>query len=56
MININAHASSSEGNLFLIDDGKTKIMIECGLPIKKIREKLEFKMHAISACLISHAH
>jgi len=56
MITFKSYASSSKGNLYTVDNGKTKIMLECGLPIKKIKEKLGFRVHEISACLISHEH
>jgi len=56
MISIKTLASGSSGNCYIINDGKTSIMIECGLTIKQIREKGGFKIHEISGCLISHEH
>jgi phosphoribosyl 1,2-cyclic phosphodiesterase len=56
MIEIETLASGSTGNCYIVSDGKTKIMIECGITIKKIREKWGFKIHEISGCLISHEH
>jgi phosphoribosyl 1,2-cyclic phosphodiesterase len=31
-------------------------MIECGLPMKALREKLSFSLSGLAGCLISHAH
>lgn len=49
-------ASGSSGNCYVIDDGKTKLMIEAGLPINKIKKALNYKLHEIDAVLISHEH
>jgi len=53
---INVLASSSKGNCIIIGDGQSKIMIECGIPIKQIREKGGFNVHEIQGCLVSHGH
>jgi len=55
-MNIKIIASGSTGNCYIIDDSKTKIMIECGIPIRNIREKGGFTVHENHACLISHEH
>ena len=49
-------ASGSKGNCYLVDDSKTKILIECGIPWKQIQRKLDFNTSEIQACLISHMH
>ena len=56
MIEFVPYASSSKGNLFTVYDGETKLMIEAGIPWKKIQLALEFKTSEIEACLISHSH
>lgn len=56
MIEISSYASGSSGNLYSIYDGKTKLLIECGLPIMGIKKHLNFKLSEISACLLSHEH
>lgn len=56
MITIETIASGSSGNCYIISDSETTIMIECGIALKKIREKWGFKIHEISGCLISHEH
>ena len=37
-LTIKSIASSSLGNCYTVDDGQTKILIECGIPIKKIKK------------------
>jgi phosphoribosyl 1,2-cyclic phosphodiesterase len=50
-------ASGSTGNAYLISDGKTSILLECGVPIKKLKEALDFKLaQTVLACFISHEH
>lgn len=56
MITIKSLASSSSGNCYRIDDGKTPLLLEAGIPIKKIKEGLAFKLSEIRGCLLSHEH
>lgn len=55
-MNIKIIASGSKENCYHISDGETEILIECGCSIAKIRKALDYKLHNISACLISHEH
>ena len=56
MITFTSFASGSSGNLYTISDGQTTVMLECGLPWKKVREKLNFRTSEIEGVLISHSH
>ena len=56
MITFTPLASSSKGNAYTVFDGATKIMIECGLPWKKLREALDFRTSEIAGILLSHKH
>lgn len=56
MIEFKAHASSSKGNLYTVTDGKTTLMIECGLSFKEIQKALNFRVSEIAGCLVSHNH
>jgi phosphoribosyl 1,2-cyclic phosphodiesterase len=56
MIEFSSFASSSAGNLYRISDGVSSLLLECGLPIKKIREKLNHQLHTIGGVLVSHEH
>jgi len=49
-------ASGSKGNAYLISDGRSQLLLECGIPFKKLQERLDFKIHSVNACLISHEH
>lgn len=52
---ITTFESGSTGNLHLLEYDKGKILLECGLPIRKIISYLNHNL-AIDACLLSHYH
>ena len=56
MIKFRPLASGSKGNCYHLTDGTTEILLECGIPIKRIREGLDFRLSSVSACLVSHEH
>jgi len=56
MIEFISYASGSSGNLYTISDGKTRILIEMGLPIKKINALLNYDMDDIEYALCTHLH
>lgn len=56
MIDIQVLGSSSKGNCYRVTDGVTPVLLEAGLPIRRIKEGLNFKLSEIEACLISHEH
>lgn len=49
-------ASSSAGNAYIADDGKSRILIECGIPIRKLQQLCGFELSAFAGCLVSHEH
>ena len=49
-------ASSSKGNAYILDDGDTKLLLECGLPFKELSKRLGFGLSEIAGCLLSHEH
>ena len=49
-------ASSSMGNCYLVSNGDSSLLIECGTTIKKIRQALDFKLSSVSGCLVTHEH
>lgn len=55
-MNFQSLASSSEGNAYLVDDGMTHILIECGLSHKKLQQKCGFKLSSLHGVLVSHEH
>lgn len=56
-MNFRSFGSSSKGNCYLVEsDGIAPLMIECGISISAIREKLNFSLSGLAGCLISHCH
>lgn len=49
-------ASGSSGNCYKISNEDTTLLIECGIPYKKIQEALNFKTTDIDGVLVSHEH
>ena len=52
-------ASSSKGNAYVIKHkGVSPLLLEAGIPIRKIRENehINFSLSGIAGCLISHEH
>lgn len=49
-------ASSSRGNCYIVSDRKTVILLECGIPFRRLKKSLGFDLSAIQACLVSHEH
>lgn len=55
MIEINAVSSSSKGNCYRVTDGKTPLLLECGITFKEMQRAFDFKM-SFAGCLITHEH
>lgn len=49
-------ASGSAGNCYLVSDGLTPLLLECGIAIQQIRRGLGFGLTNVAACLVSHEH
>ncbi len=47
-------ASSSHGNCYVLYDSQTKLLLECGISIKRIRRHVD--LSNVRACLLSHEH
>ena len=50
------HASSSHGNVYVVSDGVTRILLECGVSYRRLQKLLDFNVSDLSAWLISHEH
>jgi len=55
-VTINHIASSSKGNAHLVSDGETSLLLDCGVPVGRLRKALNFKLSSVAGCLIGHAH
>jgi len=49
-------ASSSRGNCYVVSDGKTRVLLECGIPFRRLKKGLGFDLSGIRGCLVSHEH
>lgn len=48
--------SSSSGNCYVLDNGQESLVIECGIPFKRVQRELGFDISRISGALVSHEH
>ena len=51
-----ALASSSAGNAYIVDDSETRILLECGVSHRKLKQLSGFSLSQFAACLVSHEH
>ena len=57
MIEFTPYASSSAGNLYRVsDDAGSSLLLECGLPIAKLKKALNYTLHEVAGCLLTHEH
>lgn len=56
MLDITTIATGSTGNCYRITDGQSILMIEAGIPFRRIREAFDFDLSGVAGCLLSHCH
>ena len=49
-------SSSSSGNSYLLTNGKETLVVEAGMPFKKVKEALNFDISSIEGCISTHQH
>lgn len=49
-------ASSSAANAYLVSDGETVILLECGLPMRELKKRMSYELSKVSACFVTHEH
>ncbi len=49
-------ASGSTGNCYHLAGSGSPLLIEAGIPLKKIREGLDFGLSQLAGCLVTHEH
>lgn len=55
-MNFIPYASSSHGNFYQVAGESSRLLIECGIPIREIKRYLGFDLSRIDGCLLTHAH
>ena len=55
-MDIKVIASGSSGNAYLIGDGHTRLLLDAGIPFKRIQIGCGFRTSTIDACLVTHRH
>ena len=50
-----AFASSSKGNVYIVSDGESRILLDCGLNRKKLLQAVG-SLVSLNGCLVSHEH
>lgn len=53
---INVLGSSSKGNCYIVSDGVTKLLLDCGVPIRQILSGIDFKPDSVAGCFVTHSH
>ncbi|MBE6598722.1 MAG: MBL fold metallo-hydrolase [Ruminococcaceae bacterium] len=61
MIEFRSLASSSSGNVYIVtfflEGGqRVRLLLECGIPFKRIQQALDFSIGDIDFCLLTHEH
>lgn len=48
--------SGSEGNEYLLTNGKETLILECGVKFIDCKKALDFDLSSIQGCVVSHEH
>lgn len=56
MVSITPYASSSAGSVYILDNGASRLIIELGIPWKKIQQAVSFDLSRVAGALVSHEH
>lgn len=56
MISVEVFGSGSSGNGYLIDDGHSQLIIECGVQFKKVQKQMGHNFSKVAGALITHEH
>lgn len=48
--------SGSSGNSYILENLNTALIIECGVPMKQIKQALDFNLNKVAGAIISHEH
>lgn len=56
MIAVKVFGSGSKGNGYLIDDGHSQLIIECGVPFRDVQQQMGHDFSRVVGALITHEH
>lgn len=56
MLTFKPISSSSSGNAYIVSDGETEILLECGVRFREIQQATGFKTSSLAGCLLTHEH
>lgn len=56
MIDIRALASSSAGNAYLVTDGRSPLLLDCGLSVRELKKATGYRLTGLAGCLVTHEH
>jgi hypothetical protein len=48
--------SDSSGNSYILQSDTDSLILECGMPLIKIKQALNFNMVSVCGCLVTHRH
>jgi phosphoribosyl 1,2-cyclic phosphodiesterase len=55
-MNIRVLASGSNANCTFLTDGTTPLLLDAGIPVKRLRKELDFGLSSIAGALVTHSH
>ena len=55
-MHIEVYGSGSSGNAYSISDGKTRLMLECGVKLKELNKYSGYALDKFDAVVTSHSH
>ena len=53
---IKTMATGSTGNAYLVEDGVTTLLLECGIPKRELMRRSQYRLSEVDACLLTHEH
>jgi phosphoribosyl 1,2-cyclic phosphodiesterase len=56
MVGIRSLASSSAGNAYLVTDGRSPLLLDCGLAYRELQWATSHRLTGLAGCLLSHEH
>ena len=48
--------TGSSGNGYILTCGKDKLIIECGMPLERVLERLDYDISGVCGVIVTHVH